>query len=113
MNSRIKTVDISNYFPVFLISKNLMLDSSNEPIHITKREVNDKLINIAYKHVLNENSPSNAYNEFLRIFFGLHNDAFLKKKIKIKQKDFNSPWIAESLVKSSKKKQRLYEIFFE
>ena len=69
MNSRIKTVDISNDFPVFLISKNLILDSSNEPIHITKREVNDKLINIAYKHVLNENSPSNAYNEFLRIFF--------------------------------------------
>ena len=111
MHSRIITADIYNDFPIFLISKNLMLDSSNEPIHKTKREINDKSINIAYKHVLNENSPSNAYNEFLRNFFGLHNEAFLKKKIKIKRKGFNSPWITESLVKSSKKKQRLYEKF--
>ena len=111
MHSRIITADISNDFPIFLISKNLMLDSSNEPIHITKRKINDKSINIAHKHVLNENSPSNAYNEFLRNFFGLHNEAFLKKKIKIKRKGFNSPWITESLVKSSKKKQSLYEKF--
>ena len=111
MHSKIITADISNDFPIFLISKNLMLDSSNEPIHITKQEINDKSINIAHKHVLNENSPSNAYNEFLRNFFGLHNEAFLKKKIKIKRKGFNSPWITESLVKSSKKKQSLYEKF--
>ena len=52
MHSRIITADISNDFPIFLISKNLMLDSSNEPIHKTKREINDKSINIAYKHVL-------------------------------------------------------------
>ena len=29
-------------FPISLISKDLMLDSNNEPIHITKREINDK-----------------------------------------------------------------------
>ena len=55
-----------------------MLDSSNKLIHITKRELNDKSIGyfktlfsiVDWKHVLNENSPNNAYNEFLRIFFG-------------------------------------------
>ena len=64
------TADISGYFPIFLISKDLMLDSSYEPIHITKREINDKsivysktLLSIVdWKHVLNENSPNNAYN---------------------------------------------------
>ena len=42
MHSGIITADISDHFPIFLISKDLMLDSSNEPIHITKREINDK-----------------------------------------------------------------------
>ena len=44
MHSGIITADISDHFPIFLISKDLMLDSSNEPIHITKREINDKSI---------------------------------------------------------------------
>ena len=61
--------------------------------------------------MLNENSPNNAYNEFLRIFFGFYNEAFPKQKIKIKRKSFNSPWMTKDLVKSLKKKQRLYERF--
>ena len=44
MHSGIISADISDHFPMFLISKDLMLDSSNEPIHITKRETNDKPI---------------------------------------------------------------------
>ena len=94
-----------------------MLDSSNEPIHLTKREINDKSIAclktflsiVDWKHVLNENSPNNAYNEFLRIFLGLYNEALPKQKINSKRKSFNSPWMTKGLVKSSKKKQRLYE----
>ena len=42
MHSGIITADISDHFPIFLISKDLMLDSSNEQIHITKRAINDK-----------------------------------------------------------------------
>ena len=34
MHSEIITADISDHFPIFLISKDLMLDSSNEPIRI-------------------------------------------------------------------------------
>ena len=121
MHSGIITADISDHFPIFLISKDLMLDSSNEPIHITKREINDKskayfktLLSIVdWKHELNENSPNNAYNDFLRIFLGLHNDAFPKQKIKIKRKSFNSPWMTKGSVKSSRKKQRLYEKFLK
>ena len=72
MHSGIITADILDHFPIFLISKDLMLDSRNEPIHITKREIYDK--SIAYfktllpivdcKHGFNENFPNNAYNEF-------------------------------------------------
>ena len=55
--------------------------------------------------------PNNVYNEFLRIFLDLYNEAFPKKKIKIKRKIVNSPWMTKRLVKSSKKKQGLYERF--
>ena len=119
MHSGIITADISDHFLIFLISKDLMLDSSNQLIHITKREINDKSIAyfktllsiVDWKHVLNENSSNNAYNEFLRIFFGLYNETYPKQKIKIKRKSFNSPWMTKVLIKSSKKKQGLYENF--
>ena len=66
------TADVSDHFPVFLISKDLMLDSSNEPIHKTKRKINDKSIAyfktllsvVDWKHVVSENPPNNVYNEF-------------------------------------------------
>ena len=45
--------------------------------------------------------------------FCFYNEAFPKQKIKIKWKCFNSPWRTKGLVKSSKKKQRLYEIFMK
>ena len=77
MYSGIITSDISDHFPIFLISEDLMLDSSNEPVHITKREINDKSIAffktiisfVDWKHVLNENSPNNVCNKLLRFFF--------------------------------------------
>ena len=64
MRSGIVTADISDHFPIFLISKDLMLDSSNELIHIIKLEINDKSIAyfktllsiVDWKHVLNQNS---------------------------------------------------------
>ena len=72
MHSGIITADILDHFPRFLISNALMLDSRNESIHITKREIFNKSIAhfktllpiVDCKHVLNENSPNNAYNEF-------------------------------------------------
>ena len=38
IHSGIITTDISDYFPIFLISKYLMLDFSNEPIYIKKEK---------------------------------------------------------------------------
>ena len=63
---------ISDHFPILLTSKDFMPDFSNEPIHIAKREMYNKSITyfktllsiVDWKHVLNENSPNNAYNEF-------------------------------------------------
>ena len=61
MHSGIITADLSDHFPTFIIFKDLTVDSSNEPIYLTKPEINDKSIadfktplSIAdWKHVLN------------------------------------------------------------
>ena len=44
VHSGIVTTDISDHFPIFLISKYLILNSINEQIHIAKRKLNDKSI---------------------------------------------------------------------
>ena len=44
MHSGIITADISDDFPEFFIPKALMVDSSNESICITKREISNKSI---------------------------------------------------------------------
>ena len=44
MHSGIVTADISDHFPIFLILKDLMLDFTNEAIHLTKWEIDDKSI---------------------------------------------------------------------
>ena len=115
MHCGIITADISDHCPIFLISKDLMLDSSNESIRITTREINDKSIAyfktifsiVDWKHVLNGNSPNNAYNEFLMIFLTYTMRHFQSKKMKTKGKVFNSPWMSKGL-NSSKKNQRLH-----
>ena len=63
---------ILDHFPLFVTSKDFMLDFSNEPTHIAKRDIYNKSIAyfktlltiVDWKHVLSENSPNNAYNEF-------------------------------------------------
>ena len=63
---------ILDHFPTFLTSKDFMLDFSDDPAHITKQEIYNKSIDyfktllsiVDWKHVLNENSPNNADNEF-------------------------------------------------
>ena len=72
---------ILDHFPIFLIS---IYDKSIAYFK-TLLSIVDK------KHVLNENSPNNAYNEFWRILGGLYNEAFPKQNIKIKPKCFNTP----------------------
>ena len=112
--------DISDHFPVFLITE-IKLESSTKNDFAFTRKFTDKslkdfketLLNVDWDSVLTEKDPNTAYNEFSRIFL-LHYDIFFpKKKIKIKKKNLASPWITKGIVKSSKRKQKLYEKFLK
>ena len=89
MHSGTITVDILDHFPISLISKDLMLQSRNEPI--AKWEIYDKskarfktlLPIVDCKHVLTENFPNNAYNIFWK-HFGAFTMTYFHSKIKKK-----------------------------
>ena len=47
-----------------------------------------------------------AYRKFLYDLPSIHEEAFSKFEIKIKQNNFISPWITKGIVKSFKEKQK-------
>ena len=51
----------------------------------------------------------NAYEAFLERFLLLFDKYFPIRKIKIKAKDLESPWITNEIKKSQKEKQHLYQ----
>ena len=51
-----------------------------------------------------------ANNRVLDIFQGFYDIAFLKQKIKTKNKALKSPWKSRDLQRCTKRKQKLYEI---
>ena len=70
------------------------------------------LKNIASFDALSVKNASEAYVSFFSKFADLCKIAFLEKEVKIKTKNLMSPRITKGPVKSSKRKQKLYEKFF-
>ena len=58
-------------------------------------------------------NPDDAYKAFLKQFSTLYDEYFPEKKMKLKNKDLQSPWITKGIRRSSKRKQRLYEKFLK
>ena len=72
---------------------------------------NQKLYEIHWNEVKSSENPSESYEIFLTKFVSIYDAFFPKKKIKVKSKDIQNPWITAGIKKSSKRKQRLYEKF--
>ena len=112
--------DISDHFPVFYLSET-KINKSSETKFVYKRNISDvsmkqfkdALYKVEWDNVLCYTDPNAAYNEFLKVFLLHFNTFFPKKKIRIKSKNFASPWITKGIIKSSKRKQKLYEKFLK
>ena len=64
----------------------------------------------------NQSSISNscdAYKYFLKVFSGIDDLAFLLETIVVKRKTLQNSWMTKGLLKSSKRKQILYEKFLK
>ena len=56
-------------------------------------------------------NPNDAYEYFLKVFSGIYDLAFPLKTFSVKRKTLQNPWMTKGLLKSSKRKQKLYEKF--
>ena len=112
--------DISDHFPVFFITET-ELSKTNQSNFVYKRKITniklrkfkETLLNVDWTNVIENTDPNTAYNDFLNIFLLHYDTIFPKKKIQIKTKNLASPWITKGIVKSSKRKQKLYEKFLK
>ena len=57
--------------------------------------------------------PVNADEYFLNVFSGIYDLAFLLKTISVNRKTLRNSWITKGLLKSPKRKQKLYERFLK
>jgi len=106
--------DISDHFPIFLSSE------LNEPVRqadkISYRQGNttnirkftQSLSEIVWSDVLNETDTEKAYNQFLETYGSLYEKCFPKKTTKISQHSRKKPWLSSGLLKSIRRKNKLY-----
>ena len=81
--------DISDHFPIFLITSALFFNNIQNKTTIKKREINEKskqyfteiLNEVNWKHLYSLTDTNLAYEYFLRTFNGLYNHAFLIKVV--------------------------------
>ena len=103
----------------FITETDLNIKKGND--FVFKRIIND--VNLGkfnevlqsenWNNVFSAKDPNVAYNEFLKVFILHYDTYFPKKKIQIKSKNLASPWITKGIVKSSKRKQKLYEKYLK
>ena len=114
--TRIVKTDITDHFPVYFVT-GTELSKTPKSNFIFKRSINDASLrkfnealgNVNWHNVFVSLDPNIAYNEFLNVFQILYDKYFPEKRIQIKTKNLASPWITKGIIRSSKRKQRLYE----
>jgi hypothetical protein len=113
--------NISDHFPVFLLSESEIFTQQNKKTVITKRNITDEST-FKFKTLLSETDwdlvyqstdASTAYDVFIKTFSDLYETVFPKYVVEMKRKTIQNPWMTKGLLKSSKRKQRLYEKFLK
>ena len=111
--------DIFDHFPIFTISVKHRLDSSDKKVTIRKRVINADSVQ-EFRGILSEadwgnlysiSNPNDAYEYFLKVFLGIYDLVFPLKTFSVKRKTLQNPWMTKGLLKSSKRKQKLFEKF--
>ncbi|XP_065674721.1 uncharacterized protein LOC136091287 [Hydra vulgaris] len=113
--------DVSDHFPIFIKVRNLKAMSDCEPkvINLKKRnlktsntnELSIRLKQETWSNVYRCHDTNEAFNNFLNIFLDCFNETCPQENIDIKTKAVANPWMDKSLIKCSKKKQKLYNKF--
>ena len=121
VKSGIIKTDISDHFLIFMTENKLVVKEGElNTKHV--RQINEKSIS-KFRSMLEQNTEwelikdcktaDSAYDLFIRFFYTQHDKAFPKIEKVCKQKSSQSQWMTKGLIKSSRRKQRLYEKFLK
>ena len=75
------------------------------------QEFREILFEVDWGNLYSISNPSDAYEYFLKVFSSIYNLAFPLKTFSVKRKTLQNLWMTKGLLKSSKRKQKLYEKF--
>ena len=122
LNANIQTgiikTNISDHFPIFLLTNTPNINAYPKTTTIYKRYINTESIKY-FRSLLNYvtweelQCPDEAYNSFLNKFQSIYEQAFPEVEVKLKTKNLLSPWITKGLSKSSKTKHKLYDKYLK
>ena len=121
INTGILKLDISDHFPIFLIPKKEKNMRPEGKVKITKRLINNKtkekfknhLQEMTWDDVISSKETDSAYETFLNKFTSLYDKTSEKFPVTVKSTTLKNPWITNGILKPSKTKQRLYDIFLK
>ncbi|XP_065658022.1 uncharacterized protein LOC136082540 [Hydra vulgaris] len=122
LESGIIKTDITDHFPIFLITNNITDNYSALKSTIQMRQINENSLlhfrnllseKIDWDLILQSQEANKAYDLFLAQFCKYYDLAFPLKKIVINSKSLLSPWMTKGLLKSFKRKQKLYEKYLK
>ena len=111
--------DIGDHLPVFAVFQNytkqknetkeykIVRDLTPQSIQNFKQDLNR--VNWNYMYSLSD--PNIAYDMFLQQYIDLYNDNCPNKRVKVKNKNNNKPWLTKGLRNACKKKNLLYKKF--
>ena len=114
--------DLTDHFPIVIALKNYGPSQQHSNTkHKYKRSYNEenikafnqRLFSVTWDEVRNCDDPNEAYKQFFNIFNSTYDIYFPKVFVRLKTKHIQSPWITKGIVKSSKRKQKLYEKFLK
>ena len=111
--------DISDHLPVFSIHSDNTLGhhSRRDPIFVRdKNPINlsqfvEKLEGVEWSSLAGYNDPHTAYTSFLNKITKIYNDCFPVRKLIPKKRSIKKPWLTKALLKSIKRKNKLYKQF--
>ena len=107
--------DITDYFPIFHICKDVVIDEEEKAIfkrnftHKAQLSFNSLLQDMDWNCVLNESDTNKAYSMFVHIYCSIYNQAFPKIRVKVKYYH-RKPWLTEVMKNSIRQKNKLFKL---
>ena len=117
MNSAVITFDISDHLPICLVTSTT-IDNNSCRSYTYKRCMSDGNIERLRSHLrqidwscLSGTDVNYAYDTFVKLFSEAFDHFCPLKKISLSKKKSFTPWISNSILKSIRKKNKLYRSF--